>query len=199
MTEIMRDEIRFSLIKAAEAMRLKNKADAFFWASKAARLAPNLEDPWLIMAAISNPQASLEYLNQALVINPDSQRAKKGVIWATKRLQTLNIPPQSSLKRIENTQPIRVHALPPPSVLSPHPQPKRINLALFWIGLMAVICIGSLGLSAYASNYFIPNQAQSAPLAQHVLDKERAEPARTALEKYLVLLQHGLDAARRRA
>ena len=45
----------------------------------------NLEDSWLLMAAVSSPRASLAYAQRALAINPQSQRAHKAVDWARSR------------------------------------------------------------------------------------------------------------------
>ena len=57
------------------------------WAEKAAMLAPEAEEPWLILAALANPRASVKYLERALKINPQSQRARKGMHWAVERLR----------------------------------------------------------------------------------------------------------------
>lgn len=55
-------------------------------AHQAARIAPNQEEPWLLLAATANPRASLAYIKRALAINPRSSRALKGLKWAEKRL-----------------------------------------------------------------------------------------------------------------
>jgi len=71
---------------AYDALRVGDNKVARRWAEQAARLAPQLEDPWLILASISEPEASIRYLEEALRINPDSSRARKGMAWAQKRL-----------------------------------------------------------------------------------------------------------------
>lgn len=71
---------------AYEALRVGDNKVARRWAGQAAKLAPHLEDPWLILASVSAPEASLRYLEEALRINPDSPRARKGMAWAQKRL-----------------------------------------------------------------------------------------------------------------
>jgi hypothetical protein len=53
----------------------------------AAALCPDLEEPWLILAAVSSPRASVVYLEQALRINPKSERARMGMHWAVERLR----------------------------------------------------------------------------------------------------------------
>ena len=44
-----------------------------------------MEDPWLILAAVAKPRASIAYLEKALEINPDSPRALAGLQWARQR------------------------------------------------------------------------------------------------------------------
>ena len=85
---------------AREALRDGNRSAARRWAEQAAKLAPDLEDPWLILAAVASPKASVAFIERALQINPDSPRARKGMQWALKRLQ--EVPP---VQRIEPRNP----------------------------------------------------------------------------------------------
>lgn len=80
-------EARSAVVKARAAMRNENRTEARQWAEKAAALAPQLEDPWLILAAIASPRASVEYIQKALQINPNSPRARQGMQWAMQRLR----------------------------------------------------------------------------------------------------------------
>jgi len=73
---------------AYDALRGGDQKVARRWAGQAAKLAPQLEDPWLILASVSEPNDSIKYLETALQINPDSPRARKGMAWAQKRLAT---------------------------------------------------------------------------------------------------------------
>jgi len=79
-----------ALQNAREALRDGNRSAARRWAEQAAKAAPQLEDPWLILAAVASPKASVALIERALKINPDSPRARKGMQWALKRLQ--NVP-----------------------------------------------------------------------------------------------------------
>lgn len=72
---------------AREALRSEDRSAARLWAEQAAVLAPQLEDPWLILASVASPRASVSFIERALQINPDSARARKGMRWALKRLQ----------------------------------------------------------------------------------------------------------------
>ena len=73
---------------ARRALRNGDRLAVRRWAEQAALLDPFLEDPWLYLAAIASPRASLAYLHKALEINPTSQRAQKGIAWALGRLET---------------------------------------------------------------------------------------------------------------
>lgn len=78
------------------------------WAEKAAALVPGSEEPWLFLAALSGPHASIKYLKLALKINPRSQRARKGMHWAAHRLrvqQANQLPKmQTSPSRVVTTE-----------------------------------------------------------------------------------------------
>ena len=69
-----------------KAIKSGQKLVARHWAEQAAALAPEREEPWLLMAAVAHPLASVGYLNQALKINPHSTRALTGMQWAIKRV-----------------------------------------------------------------------------------------------------------------
>lgn len=70
---------------ARQALKKGDRRVARRWAERAASLAPSQEEPWLIMAALATPRASLEYLKHALDANPESVRARKGMHWAIQR------------------------------------------------------------------------------------------------------------------
>ena len=77
---------RLSTQNAQFALQKKQFVEARRLAMEAVQLDPNFEDPWLILASLSSPQASVAYLQKALEINPTSQRATKGMQWALERL-----------------------------------------------------------------------------------------------------------------
>ncbi len=88
-----------TLIQAKLALANGDKQTARRLALEAAQLAPEAEEPWLYLAAISSPRASLAYLKKALAINPTSQKARKGLHWAIQRWRAIepNAPPQRKL------------------------------------------------------------------------------------------------------
>jgi len=79
-------ESRKAIASAREALKNGSMADARQWAERAAELAPQSEDPWLILAAIVSPKESVKYIRKALEINPNSPRAKQGMEWAMQKL-----------------------------------------------------------------------------------------------------------------
>lgn len=79
-------ESREALTYAREALKNGEKEEARRWAERAATLAPQSEDPWLILATVVSPRESVEHIRKALDINPNSPRAKKGMEWALARL-----------------------------------------------------------------------------------------------------------------
>ncbi len=96
--------------QAQKALKAGDLQTARHFAQKAAQLAPEKEDSWLVLAAVASPRASLEYLNRALEINPNSQRARKGMHWAIQRLRTNPTNPAlspGSLVGTEIIQPAR--------------------------------------------------------------------------------------------
>lgn len=115
MSLIDRIQAEQAVEQAKSELRRGNKQQARRLAQIAIKLYAELEDPWLILAAISEPEASVEFLHKALAINPASEKAQKGLQWALQRLnqQTqANVPASGqSHDQLERTQPIRVKRL----------------------------------------------------------------------------------------
>lgn len=82
-----------ALQEAQRALQRGEKRAARRWAERALAQDAGLEEAWLVLAAVSTPRASLEYLQRALQINPQSERARRGLEWARQRLEAL--PPAS--------------------------------------------------------------------------------------------------------
>src|SRR4030066_1139055 len=85
--------LRKALENARIAYHQGNHSETRYWARIAANLSPNIEEPWLWLAAVSSPRASVAYLQKALRINPQSQRARQGMHWAVKRVREEPTPP----------------------------------------------------------------------------------------------------------
>ena len=81
-------EAREYVIKAREALLRGDPESARRLGEQAALLAPDMEDAWLVLAASDpNPQDALAYARKALELKPESTRARKGVEWASGRLE----------------------------------------------------------------------------------------------------------------
>lgn len=79
-------ESREALTYAREALRNGSQDEARKWAERAASLAPQSEDPWLVLISVAvSPRESVEYARKALEVSPNSPRAKKGMEWALAR------------------------------------------------------------------------------------------------------------------
>ena len=88
-------EAREFIVQARSALKNGNKESARDLGEKAALLAPDLEDAWLVLtAADSNPEDALAYAQKALELNPSSVRARKGVEWAMGKLKQAQLSPE---------------------------------------------------------------------------------------------------------
>jgi lipoprotein-anchoring transpeptidase ErfK/SrfK len=130
-------EARLAVRKAREALRNNDRSQARQWAEQAARLAPKLEDPWLILAAVASPRASLEYIRTALKINPNSPRARRGMQWAMQRLREPDAP------AAETREALPVTAARPKVAAQPAPRrPVKRNpvFPVMLLGLGCLVC-----------------------------------------------------------
>jgi len=130
-----------ALQNAREALRSGDRSAARRWAEQAAKLAPQLEDPWLILAAVASPKASIAFIERALQISPDSPRARKGMQWALKRLQEV---PSEQKKDADTTQQVKAAKRSVP--------PKKTKRAVLYpVLLLALGCVVVLAAAWTAS------------------------------------------------
>jgi lipoprotein-anchoring transpeptidase ErfK/SrfK len=159
-------ESSISLRKALEYARIAyyqgNHSKTRYWARVALNIDSNIEEPWLWLAAVSSPRASIAYLQKALSINPFSDRARDGMHWAVKRLRVEPVP-----------QPAASVPASPPAVLSSTAIParpirkKRIGFQ-WWVlilGLMVVIssALVSPAMGSLFSSFFYNPEVRMAP------------------------------------
>ena len=122
-----------------------------YWARQAANLNPNLEEPWLWLAAVSSPRASIEYLQKALSINPQSQRARQGMHWAVKRVRT------QETQHVSTQIPGKPQPIPSRRVQKPGVKPlsrSRIN-RYWWIAAVVLLTVISSALVSPALGFYI--------------------------------------------
>ena len=105
--------------QAHQALQRGNKRAVRRWAELALAQDSTLEEPWLLLAAVSTPRASVEFLQRALQVNPRSERAKQGLDWALKRLREAEAKPPAA----GTTQPARAQT-PVPT------QPVRVIVSV---------------------------------------------------------------------
>lgn len=117
--------------QAKEALLKGDRRTARRWAERALALAPEREEPWLLLAALASPRASLAYLKHALEINPGSQRGRQGMHWAIQRVRSRDGLPQSRRRFLVSP--------PTPSALT-----STRTAVLPWMVLVLVIFAGLL-------------------------------------------------------
>jgi lipoprotein-anchoring transpeptidase ErfK/SrfK len=167
--ELLR-EARSAVDKARLALGNGDRRQARQWAERAAKLAPRLEDPWLILAAVAGPREGLEYIRKALQVNPQSPRAQRGMEWVMQHLG--EAPP--ALEQTQKTAP------PPPaetqraravtSGTRPR-QPTRNRAAVLAVSLLVLGC-GILTLAGWT--------AMNSPVVASMLPQPMLESQPTA-------------------
>lgn len=176
--------INESLLDAKRALKRGDLLSAKRLAEKVVAQAPDLEEPWLILAALSEPQESIAFLKKALSVNPQSRQARKGMHWAIARLREQsqsgktkeNIPESYRISETIPTPviPLSQPQLKPVSDISPLPrrQKKSLERTTFenpvkkrswWKvsilpGLILLACLIAVGLAIWPGNV-LPVQA----------------------------------------
>jgi lipoprotein-anchoring transpeptidase ErfK/SrfK len=168
------DEARLAVQKARQALRDGDRSQARRWAERAAELAPQMEDPWLVLAAVASPRASLEYVQRALKINPESDRARRGLEWAMQRLrepQQAVVPPKKPAA-VQAASARRPPIAKPPAKPGSAKRPSRRGpiLAILLLGLGCMVC----AVAAWS--------ASTSPVVASMLPGPRpgSEPARVS-------------------
>ncbi|MGD0876548.1 MAG: L,D-transpeptidase family protein [Anaerolineales bacterium] len=140
-----------ALNKAINALQRGDKHAARSWAQIAAALAPDVEEPWLILAAVAKPQASIAYLERALAINPESTRARAGLVWAHQqhaRLQTQPVRRAAPSSSATAGQPTAISSTTPngkPVFQTPSKAPTRRRFLIPLILVVLAVCLIAVG------------------------------------------------------
>lgn len=181
---------RHAIEQARLALRNGDRTAARQWAEQAARLTPQSEDPWLILAAVASPQASLDYIQKALAINPESPRARKGMEWAMQRLREAEPPAaaapatnaddpiaqlrQSMSAPSPRTVPAGAQDQPTAREQAAGPEKESKPRRRLWIPILILLACMVLGVAGYsainspvlASVLSMGNTPRSAPTAE---------------------------------
>jgi lipoprotein-anchoring transpeptidase ErfK/SrfK len=140
--------------EAKQAFHRGDRQTARQLAQMAAAIAPQREEPWLILAAISTPRASLEYIKQALLINPESERALRALRWAQDRLArempvTMQLPLKPSIpESVAVTQPTKTQTKPK----APRRKASGLWMFVFPILFLAFTCVALFSLTIWPGN-----------------------------------------------
>lgn len=139
--------------QASAAFHRGDRRAARQWAQLAASLAPDNEEPWLILAAISTPQASMGYIRRALTLNPQSDRALRAWRWAQGRLAQ-EPQPKVQMQIPVTVRPAAARPAPVQSKLAaaPHKATGGWGWALLPMGFVALIFVGMLLLALWPGN-----------------------------------------------
>ncbi len=181
------NQVRQAVQSAREALRRGEQAAARRWAEQAARLAPETEEPWLLLTVVSEPRAALEYAKRALVINPQSQRARKAVDWARNRLGAdepigrVAEPPHEVSRNAIPTHEVSRRSSPPPPKKTTH-RSLAYPILLFGFGcIVVVIALWSAFNSPVAASILsASNDSLPTPtLESHFAQAEIAKPTYT--------------------
>ncbi len=149
------------------ALRAGDRRSARHWAEQALILAPNREEPWLLMAALANPRASLAYLERALEINPGSKRARQGMHWAIRRIRTSKLRERARHQIIVEPPTAQTMMVTRPALM-----PWAVFLLLIVVGLY--VGFGSPSISLAFS------EARPPAIAQVNISKATRTPTPTA-------------------
>jgi lipoprotein-anchoring transpeptidase ErfK/SrfK len=141
--------LRKALENTRASYRQGDHSKTRYWARLAAKIDPAIEEPWLWLAAVSSPRASIAYLEKALSINPQSHRAKEGMHWAIKRLRALPVPqaiPQAS------GQPTKI----PARTVTPTRKAAQRQFSIhWWVLMLGFLVVITCALVSPAMGYYI--------------------------------------------
>lgn len=113
----MRDQnaVRFhELVESArQSLSAGDQADAREYAELLLLEFPKSEVGWLVLASISEPEKALEYLENALRLNPDSQSAHQAIQLITSRIIKVNhsVVEIPEVQPLDDTQPILIKGI----------------------------------------------------------------------------------------
>ena len=121
--------INETIVDAKRALQRGDHTTARRLAKMVVTQAPGVEEPWLILAALSEPQESIRYLSKALAVNPQSRQARKGMHWAIARLRE-QIPPANGKEKIPEAEKTGESIPAPVTSLGP-PKNKNSSVSFF--------------------------------------------------------------------
>jgi hypothetical protein len=145
------EQLHRALENARISYHQGNHSNTRYWAKLAININPNNEEPWLWLAAVSSPRASVSYIQKALSINPNSQRAKQAMHWAIKRVRLL---PHQTYPGITSPLISPVSNLSKTQISSDSPRKIQLKPHI-WVGIVILLAAISCALVSPALGYYI--------------------------------------------
>jgi lipoprotein-anchoring transpeptidase ErfK/SrfK len=169
-------EARTAVQQARRALSAGDRRLARQLAERAAKLAPELEDPWLVLAAVAGPRQGLEYIQRALQIDPESLRARRGLQWILQNLQT----PDGQLSDTQKTRAVALSSTQPRPRVSRTKAVKPARRRPRLLVPLALLLLGCM-LLTFAGWTAITSPVVASMLPQALLTAEPTQAAQWAL------------------
>jgi lipoprotein-anchoring transpeptidase ErfK/SrfK len=183
-------QARNFLAQSYQALKAGNRQQARQLAVQAIQTAPDLEEPWLILAAISEPSESIRYLSRALELNPQSERARKGMHWAVQRMRTVeHALPQPAKSSTDDTGRLILPNPPPPSdIPTVAIKPKRTSkpgqstgfVIIKWLSISIIFLLVILAIVKYTDRWEVSVGSSSVSRPVNALLKPSLTPTKPA-------------------
>lgn len=158
------------IAEAKAALRRGDRAQARRIARMIIAESPQAVDGWLLLAGLSNPQASLFFTQKAQQIAPDDPRVQSAARWAQDRFTRISL--EDTQKR-EITALIRPFRLEPPVSVQTH-RPVWVWTIVILV-LLALVFFG-LDLVPFQ---FVQASRKAGPISQETLAKPSLTPTVT--------------------
>jgi lipoprotein-anchoring transpeptidase ErfK/SrfK len=162
--------------EAKAALRRGDKTLARRLAQKVVGAFPNCVDGWLILAGLSEPGASLAYLQIAQELAPDDPRVRKALTWAGQRIRikdTLETGDQERTQRIE-----RLHKKKRPLIHPPIAVEKHSTVWLWVLMGIVFMVLFFYGLDLIPDK-FVQAAEKAGPIFQETFAKPSLTPTPT--------------------
>jgi lipoprotein-anchoring transpeptidase ErfK/SrfK len=163
--------------KARQAFHNGDHRQARRWAAEAVYWAEENEEAWMWLAAVASPRASVQYLQRALEINPNSAAARRGLEWAKQRLGYQGVARPLAQRPVVHTKPASGDLTVIPVI------GWRNYLSVGVIGLIILLSIAamaSLAVAAFDFNQPARGAVQPVALQRGSIQKETRTPTPTA-------------------
>jgi len=171
MKDHYQPDVITALAKAKQALAEKDLQSARWSAALASELDPACENAWLILAAVSDPAESVEYLKRVLALNPDNTRARRGMRWAVKRLKE-----QQQTQKAARREQVAEDNRAVKKMIGESVRERRWSFSLFFflllVGTVIMVWVGLPALQAMAN-------VEQQPRPKNVLIKPTLTPTIT--------------------